>query len=187
MTDDRRSSGKLFAATPARASSTPATHELSSSGRIKLRPRATLFKVRCDVGSDLLTPVHAFVEAFASKRFRPTLAQAIALATHELLENALAYGSVSGDVTFELSEGGQQLVLEVENDAVGPRITSLRSRVDALKVNAEATYLDEMQRAMTGRGPRATLGLARVCHEAKMQVDVEVDDKRVRVTARCAT
>lgn len=187
MADDSRSSSKLFAAAAARASSTSSSHDSSSSGRLRVRPRVTLFKVRCDVGSDLLTPIHAFVEAFASKRFRPNLAQAIALATHELLENALAYGSVSGDVTFELFDHGNQLLLEVENDAVGPRIASLKGRVEALKVNPEATYLEEMQRAMSGRGVRATLGLARICHEAKMQLEVEVEDKRVRVLARCST
>lgn len=42
-----------------------------------------------------------------------------------------------------------------------------------------------MRRSMAGKMPRAMLGSARVVHEAAMVLDVQVDERRVKVAALC--
>ena len=145
----------------------------------------TLLAARCEVGSDLLEPLRVFVGAYATQRFRPWVAQSITLAANELLENALNYGSVSGDVEFQLLRAGAVLAVEVSNDAVPSRVSVLSERVARLRGDAEGAYLEEMARSVSGRIGRPMLGLARVCHEGKMQVEVIVDERRVTVRATC--
>lgn len=157
-----------------------------SSGRFAIpSERLILLALRCEVGSDLLEALRVFVTAYATQRFRPSVAHAVSLAGYELLENALSYGSVSGDVEFVLVKAGAMLVVEVSNDAVASRVNVLTERAARLRDGPETAYLEEMARSASGSILRPMLGLARVCHEGRMQLDVTVDDRRVTVSASC--
>jgi hypothetical protein len=62
----------------------------------------------------------------------------------------------------------------------------LEQRIVQLKADAKGTYLEEMRRSVSGGMPRATLGLARVAHEGKMDLFCTILMSRVLVTARCS-
>jgi len=127
-----------------------------------------------------------FVGAYAKYRFQPRIAERIALASYELVENAVSYGSVSGDVVFSLLENDRFVEIQVTNDASAGRLTNLRTKLELLRADAEKVFQDEMGKSMTGSGGRAALGLARVCHEGQMDLECEVEGKRVTMRAKCA-
>jgi hypothetical protein len=146
----------------------------------------SLIRFSCEPGSNLLEDVHQFVDAYAKLRFRPSVAQRVSLAAYELFSNALSYGSVSSEVVFEVLEKGGLVLIRVQNDAIRARLEMLGDRVKRLERDPEATFVEEMRRYVGGGVSRAMLGLARVRHEAQMDLDVVVADSRVVVTASCA-
>ncbi|MGC4064804.1 MAG: hypothetical protein QM784_09200 [Polyangiaceae bacterium] len=146
-----------------------------------------ILRVVCDAGSNILEPTHQYTMAIAKARFRSTVAEKVSLACWELFSNALSYGSISRPVVLELIDSNTFVELRVSNDAIAVRCQLLDQRVKQLKLDAKGTYLEEMRRSVSGGVPRATLGLARVVHEGKMDLDaVVVNSSRVTVTARCA-
>jgi hypothetical protein len=146
-----------------------------------------ILRIVCEAGSSILEATHQYVTVLAKARFRPTIAEKISLACWELFSNALSYGSVSRPVVLELCALKNTVELRVSNDAIAARCQLLEQRIQQLKVDAKGTYLEEMRRSVTGGVPRATLGLARVAHEVKMDLHASVvNSGRVTVVASCA-
>ncbi len=135
-------------------------------------------------GEELLEHAHTFIASYARQRYLPTLAQAIGVASYELLSNACAYGSVASEILVELAEGPSGVAVRVTNDAIPARIEMLQQHMKRLAAGAEAMYVEEMRRSMAGGVARAALGLARVTHEAGLALDLRVGERRVTVTAR---
>jgi len=86
---------------------------------------------------------------------------------------------------IELIESENLVGVRVTNDAISARISMLTEHLLKLKNNAEQTYLEELRRSVTGGIPRPMLGLARVAHEVGLTLDVQVEERRVSVTAQC--
>lgn len=150
------------------------------------RTSKLLLEVRLETSPQLLQQMSDFVGAYSKYRFQPRTAERIALASYELVENAVSYGSVSGDVLFSLLENDHCVEIQVTNDASAGRVTNLRAKLELLRADAEKVFLDEMGKSMTGSGGRAALGLARVCHEGQMDLECEVEGNRVTMRAKCA-
>jgi hypothetical protein len=142
-----------------------------------------LVRISLDAGSELVESVHQFVTTYAGTRFGPSMAQAVAVASYELLSNGLKYASLFEPVIYELNDDGQAPEVHVSNAAVQSRINVLVEWVDQVNRDPQTVYLEEMRRSLSG-SQRATLGLARVAHEAGMSVTVLVDGSRVSVRAR---
>lgn len=136
---------------------------------------------------DALEYTHAFVAAYCRQRFRVATAEALAVAAHELLENALNYGSVSGQVLFEIVERLGSAAVRVTNDTIPARLEMLRTHIEKLAVNPEAVMLEEMKRSMGMSRTRPMLGLARVVQEAGLGLELYVATSRVTVLARAGT
>jgi hypothetical protein len=133
---------------------------------------------------DALEYTHAFVAAFCRHRFRVTVAEALTVAAHELLENAINYGSVSSQVLFEIVERAGSAAVRVTNETIPARLEMLRTHVERLAVNPEAVMVDEMKRSMGSGRTRPMLGLARVVQEAGLGLELYVIGARVTVLAR---
>jgi hypothetical protein len=101
------------------------------------------------------------------------------------LSNALNFGSVSSDIVIELIESDNMVGVRVANDAIAARVAMLTEHLVKLKTNAEQTFLEELRRSVTGGIPRPMLGLARVAHEAALTLDLQVQERRISVTAQC--
>jgi len=147
--------------------------------------RRCLLRVCCEPGSDILHELETFASAYLKQRFRPSLAQSVATASYELCSNAINYSSVATDVTFEVWSSTTAIEVCVHNEAVLARLEVLRQVTERILANPEDAYLQEMRRSIAGKMPRAMLGLARVVHEAGMDLKLQVDGRSVRVTARC--
>lgn len=157
-------------------------------GRTESTARSSklLLEVRLETSPQLLQQMSDFIGAYSKYRFQPRTAERIALASYELVENAVSYGSVSGDVLFSLLESDHFVEIQVTNDASAGRVTNLRAKLELLQADAEKVFLDEMGKSMSGSGARAALGLARVCHEGQMDLECEVEGNRVTMRAKCA-
>jgi len=145
----------------------------------------SLLRVICTAGSGALEYTHAFVTAYTADHLRGAIAQRLSVGAYELLSNALNFGSVSSDIVIELIESETLVGVRVTNDAISARISMLTEHLLKLKNNAEQTYLEELRRSVTGGIPRPMLGLARVAHEVGLTLDVQVQERRVSVTAQC--
>ncbi len=127
-----------------------------------------------------------FIAAYAEKRFTSSVAQRLGVAAYELLSNALSYGTVTHPVVFEMFDTLDGVEIEVVNGAIPARIKMLQAQLGKLKTDPESTYMEEMRRSLGGGYPRAMLGLARVCHEQRMPLELSLDDQLVTLTARTA-
>ena len=145
----------------------------------------SLVRVLCNAGSGALEYTHAFVSAYASDHFRGAVAQRLSVGAYELLSNALNFGSVSSDIVLELIESDSIVGVRVSNEAIQARISMLTDHLLKLRTNAEQTFLEELRRSVTGGIPRPMLGLARVTHEVGLTLELQVQDRRVTVTAQC--
>jgi len=145
----------------------------------------TLVRVICTAGSGALEYTHAFVTAYAADHLRAAVAQRLSVGAYELLSNALNFGSVSSDIVIELIESDNMVGVRVENDAIAARISMLTEHLLKLKTNAEQTFMEELRRSVTGGIPRPMLGLARVAHEVGLTLDLQVQERRIAVTAQC--
>jgi hypothetical protein len=145
----------------------------------------SLIRVLCTAGSGALEYTHAFVTAYAADHFRGAVAQRLSVGAYELLSNALNFGSVSSDIVLEVVESDSIVGVRVSNEAIQARISMLTEHLLKLRTNAEQTFLEELRRSVTGGIPRPMLGLARVTHEVGLTLELQVQDRRVSVTAQC--
>jgi hypothetical protein len=157
----------------------------SSRGEGGFLTGRTLMRVVCTAGSGALEYTHAFVTAYTADHLRGAVAQRLSVGTYELLSNALNFGSVSSDIVIELIESDTMVGVRVSNDAIAARISMLSEHLLKLKANAEQTFMEELRRSVTGGIPRPMLGLARVTHEVGLTLDLQVQDRRISVTAQC--
>jgi len=160
----------------------------SSSGeRAALNPGdRPLVTVVCDAGSNVLEATHSFLTAYAASRMRSHVVQRLSVAAYELLANALNYGSVTGDVVIEFFHARSVATIRVSNDAIPARIQKLAEHAARVQENAANAFVEEMRRSVAGGMPHPMLGLARLVHEARLMLDVNVEDRRVVVSASCS-
>jgi hypothetical protein len=149
------------------------------------RSGTILFQVRFETSPQLLPQLGEFTAAYTRLRFHPRTAEKLALASYELIENGISYGSISADVIYTLCETERYIEVCVTNDASAGRLLNLRARIERIRVDPELAFQEEMTRSLTNSGVRATLGLARICHEGQMDLELEVEGSRVTMRARC--
>ncbi len=150
------------------------------------RGRTALINVSWESGCSV-SYLHQFVEAYARSRFPRQMAERLALASNELLENALSYSLLSKEVTYEMALSGERIEIIVTNHSVPARIDLLQQQLERLNENPEQVYKDELEKSMTQRGGRGMLGLVRASHEAQMAIELRLggDGTEVTVVASC--
>jgi len=147
------------------------------------------FELRFKPNIQMVTVVRQFVSAFYAHLLDSSdTTDRIALATHELLENAVKYST----------DGETAIRIEVRDEDDPPNVTirtwnrtgpaGRAAAVAALEASRDATdalafYLERMAEAArrtTGSG----LGLARIRAEAEMEIGYELVDDELCVIAR---
>jgi len=128
-------------------------------------------------------PVQQFVSRYVHGRFRHVQAEAISLATFELLDNALNFGSISHDVVLELFATTATVDVAVSNHAAPARISMLSQQLERVRRTSAATYAAEVEQGSSGDA-LVKLGLARVAHDARMALRLSTDEEQITVTAR---
>lgn len=145
-----------------------------------------LVRVSWDASPNL-EPFLAFVTAYAKSRFSLTLAERVTLASAELLDNAVRYGSLAREFSYELASEGGQLSVIVQNCTVQARIDMLTAHLRRLDAGPDQVYASELERSLApSGGRRSMLGLARIRHEAEMRIELTADVHSVKVRAYCS-
>lgn len=150
-------------------------------------PKTLLVRLVLEPDRDLVSPVHDFLNTYVNKRFRLGVRDKVLVATNELLSNALSYASMASDVVYELLLDERNVIIEVENEVIPTRLDMLRAHLERLDADPEAAYMEELQRSLSSDAlRRAHLGLARVVHEAEMDLKLEMrGSRRILLRASC--
>ena len=146
--------------------------------------RKVLIRVAFEAGGEI-NGFLGFVTEYGGQRFAPTVAERIALASNELIENAIRYGSVAQEVGYTLELHPDYVEVAVTNKTVAARLEMLNEHVRRLERNAENVYAAEIGRSLGTSARRSMLGLARIRHEGGMSLHVSANGTEVTVRARC--
>jgi hypothetical protein len=132
------------------------------------------------------------VRRFVSEFYQRTLSDPdgtsrVALATHELLENAVKY-SKDGDTTIriEVSAAGtpRTVTIQLRNRAEANHIAAIREIVDGMASSPDASeYYQKLIASKARTRDGSGLGLARICAEGEMTVTYKLDGDMVLIEA----
>jgi anti-sigma regulatory factor (Ser/Thr protein kinase) len=128
--------------------------------------------------------IRRFVETFcASACPWAEREEQLALATHELVQNAILNASTPDiELKLEVDRGRERVMLSVSNHARADSIDVLRARLD--KAQSHPNPLDGYVAALReDPESRGGIGLARIRFEAALDLALEVQGERVTVTA----
>lgn len=107
----------------------------------------------------------------------------LALATHELLENAVAYAT-SDDTEIRIEVVDDQLVIKTWNRTLPERIANLQVALDEMNSAPDADlYYQQMLLRTAKRTEGSGLGLARIRAECEMKLGFELMHDRVCMMA----
>jgi two-component sensor histidine kinase len=142
----------------------------------------------CAPGLDQVPSIREFIESYYQIVLRdPDLISRIAIAAHELLENAAKYSSRGGSrLRIEIKGGAApgKVSVSVSNVADPARLEELKGTISALGKTDDAAelyqaYIERAARRDEGSG----LGLARIRAEAEMSLVLELEGNQVCVKA----
>ena len=114
------------------------------------------------------------------------LSSRLALATHELLENAVAY-SADAETAIRIEIEGETLTVRTWNRTTHDRLDEVRSHIDEINAakDPEQFYQQLLVRSAK-RTEGSGLGLARVSAEADMKIAYEIERDKVCIRATTA-
>jgi hypothetical protein len=131
----------------------------------------------------LVSTVRRFTEQFYEHMLDDAdMTDKVALATHELLENAVAYAS-DGETGVRVELLDDELVVRTWNKIAPDRLEALAKLFAEMNSIEPEEYYRTMLKKTAYRTDGSGLGLARVRAEAEMAVTYELDDGRVCVQA----
>ena len=111
------------------------------------------------------------------------LASRLALATHELLENAVAYAH-DDETAIRIEVDDDVLSVRTWNRALPERLAAIRSSIDRVMAAPDADlYYQQQMMVAAKRNDGSGLGLARVRHEAEMNLSYEIDNDKACIRA----
>lgn len=139
--------------------------------------------------AQLVAAVRRFVSDFYARVLRdPDGSSRVALATHELLENAVNY-CATGDVTIRVSVSpfrSRYLVrVRTRNAASAHHISELKRVVAEMESAADPTEFFRRRMRETVLEPLGSgLGLPRICSEASMELTCSTSGDEVEIAAQ---
>lgn len=112
------------------------------------------------------------------------LAARLALATHEVLENAISYSN-GRETELRIDIEGDEVHLRTWNHADPDRMQAIRDGIDRLMAadDPDAYYQERINVSYQRTDGGSGLGLARIRNEADMALSYEIDRDRVCIRA----
>jgi anti-sigma regulatory factor (Ser/Thr protein kinase) len=142
------------------------------------------FEISGAIAVDDVPDVRRFVEKLHRRVSNPEDVSRVAMATHELLENAVKF-STDGSTSLQVEVGGSQVTITTRNRARPDDLEELRQIAADLAsaLDPMLYYLDQMRRSPSRTGG---LGLGRVAAEAEMKIELVLDGDVVQIRAEAA-
>jgi hypothetical protein len=148
----------------------------------------TSFELTFSPDIELVTGVRDFVETLYRRILQDgNLSGRVAIATHELLENAVKY-TVDGPTYLRVevmpTDNVRAVSIQTRNRADERHVTTLLGYLGEIRASGDpdAYYLQRMRQAARGT-QLSQLGLARVRCEAEMQLSCTVEGNTVTIHA----
>lgn len=143
------------------------------------------FELNFKPNVQLVSVVRRFVTEFYQRFLSdPDGTSRVALATHELLENAVKY-SKDGETTIriEVEQTKPKLVrIVLRNRAEAANIAAIRDVLDGVsKAEDSFAFYQQLIQAKSKKREGSGLGLARICAEGEMKVTYEVVEDDITV------
>jgi hypothetical protein len=136
----------------------------------------------------LIRAVHQFVAEFYGKVLGGEITEMVAIAVHELLENARKYSDESTatlNVELQADPTGLRLVIQMRNQSGEQHIQPLRALLESMSAHPDPMeHYVALMRETAKRAEGSGLGLARVRAEAGMDLDLELEGRQVCITAQ---
>jgi len=153
-------------------------------------PNTPSFELVFRPSVDLISIVRCFVSEFYARAVEDAdVASRLALATHELLENAAKYAT--GGETYlhvDLDRSTGTVTVRTRNRTTPERIAVLeRSFTELAGANDPAGLYNAMLRRTAAQEQGSGLGLARIRIEGEMSLDLVVTGDLVEINARGLT
>lgn len=150
-----------------------------------LRAEPVILFLRLDPSWVFVDDIRRFVESFCAAACPGAeREEQLALAAHELVQNAISYAATPGvDLRLALDRDAKRVSVAVSNAVTPDQAKVLRERIAKIAANGDplSGYLEAMRADPEGRGG---IGLSRVRFEAALELEVTHDDGRVTVHAR---
>lgn len=132
----------------------------------------------------VIDDIRRFVETFcASACPEAEREEQLALAAHELVQNAIANAATPEvELKLEVDRASERVRVSVSNHARADQIEVLRSRLDRAQAHPDPLhgYVEAMREDPESRGG---IGLARVRFEAALDLALHVEGERVTIHA----
>lgn len=139
----------------------------------------------------LVSSVRRFVADIWESWLTPELTSQVALASHELLENAVQYssdGETEVHIEIEMLGNGQTVCIRTRNAASPENLDVLRAAFAELEAATDPdAYYQAMMRRTAKRTDGSGLGLARIRAETGLSMSLDIADDQVSISARIET
>ncbi|MDB4955483.1 MAG: hypothetical protein JWO36_3052 [Myxococcales bacterium] len=125
----------------------------------------------------LVSTVRRFTADFYRRVLVDTeLSDRLALATHELLENAVAY-SVDNETSIRIEIDGELLVITTWNRTSYERAAQVRTAIEEMNNTDPDSYYQQTMIKTSKRTDGSGLGLARIRAEADMNISCVIEER----------
>lgn len=139
------------------------------------------FEINGSLSVDDVPDVRKFVERLHRRVSSPDDISRVALATHELLENAVKFSS-DGSASLKVEVGGSTVTITTRNRAKPSHLDEVAKIAEELAgaLDPMLFYLEQMRRHPERSGG---LGLGRVAAEGEMKLELRLDGDIVQIRA----
>lgn len=148
-----------------------------------------LFELRFQPTVALVSTVRRFVSEFYSELLLDAdMSHKLAMATHEMLENAVHYSTDRRSelhISFQRIEGDDVVCIKTKNRATDERLTKVKSALDEVVNASDVTelYNQLVRRAAKRRDGGSGLGLGRIRAEADLSLSYAIEGDTIIVKA----
>jgi hypothetical protein len=156
---------------------------------MKMHPNPAYIELHFSQNVELIRIARRFVAEVCGRLLNdPDATSRVALATHELLENAVKYSlDCATTIRIEILQIDSvcKVSVRTRNRAAPDHVANLRQLVDGIAAAADPfVFYNALMRKNAARTEGSGLGLARICAEGEMTMRYELSGNDVTVIAQ---